>query len=146
MGPEVAKIRKLISQGINTKRLQPVCRICKTKYDSRNYLSDPTNLICRSCYRYVEGILPEDRRVLNQVKLTEAELFKLRKVWEKDKYEDEDRKKHQWFLEEYGGKLPDIEHLTKLVGTQQAQRIYILEKQRRRELHAQQQKAKKQQN
>lgn len=144
MGPEVAKIRKLIKQGINAKRLQPVCRICKTKYNSHNYLSDSINLICRSCYRYAEEILPEDRRDLNQVKLTEFELFKLRKAWEKDKYEDEDRKKHQWFLEEYCGKLPDIEHLTKLVGVQQAQRIYILEKQRRRELHAQrQQDAKK---
>ena len=139
MGPEVAKIRKLIKQGINSKKLQPVCRICKTKYNSHNYMSDPTNLICRSCYRYIEEILPEDRRDLNQVKLTKSELFKLRKAWEKDKYEDENRKKHQWFLEEYCGKLPDIEHLTKLVGVQQAQRIYILEKQRRRELHAQRQ-------
>lgn len=55
---------------------------------------------------------------------------------EKDKYGDDDKKKMEWFLAEYGGKLPSIEHMRKLVGQQQAERICVLDKQRRRERHA----------
>lgn len=136
MGSEVALVRNLIARGVNPKRLQPVCRVCKTKYNSNSFLSDPVNLICKDCYHYVGEILPQDRQDLRKVKLEEPEFHKLRKAWEKDKYGDDDKKKMEWFLAEYGGKLPSIEHMRKLVGQQQAERICVLDKQRRRERHA----------
>lgn len=133
MGPEVAKVRNLIARGVSPKRLEPVCRICKTKYNSNSFLSDPVNLICKDCYHYIGEILPPDRQDLRKVKLEDNEFSKLRIAWEKDKYYDEDNKKLEWFLEEYGGELPDEKHMVALVGVQQAQRIFKLNKQRRRE-------------
>ena len=133
MDPEVAMVRNLIARGVNPKRLEPVCRVCKTKYNSNSYLSDPVNLICKDCYHYIGEILPPDRQDLRKVKLDDLEFSKLKIAWEKDKYYDEDNKKLEWFLAEYGGNLPTAEKMEALVGVQQAQRIFKLNKQRRRE-------------
>lgn len=140
---DLKKIKYLLRRGVRSKRTTPVCRICGTKRQSFKEMSDPVNLICIDCYNtYVKTMLPQGRWALNKITLLETEFKHLRDAYFHDKYYDDDNKKLEWFLAEYGGKLPTQEHMIKLVGQQQAQRIYILDKQRRRGLHAEHHKRK----
>ena len=111
-----------------------MCRICGTKRKSFKELSDPVNLICIDCYNtYVKTMLPQGRWALNRITLLDTEFAHMREAYVHDKYGEDDEKKLQWFLEEYGGKLPAQEHMEALVGTKQAQRIRLIYKDRRRE-------------
>lgn len=133
---DLKKIKYLFKRGVSSKRVTPVCRICGTKHKSFKEMSDPANLVCIDCYKsYVKTMLPQGRWALNKITLLDTEFKHLRDAYIHDKYSEEDEKKYKWFLEEYGGKLPDQEHMNSLVGFQQAERIRLLDKNRRREKH-----------
>lgn len=134
---DLKKIKYLLRRGVSSKRTTPVCRVCGTKRKSFKEMSDPVNLICIDCYNtYVKTMLPKGRWALNRITLLDTEFNHLRDAYIHDKYDEEDKKKLEWFLTEYGGKLPAQEHMDSLVGKQQAQRIRLMYNKRKREEHA----------
>lgn len=134
---DLKKIKYLFKRGVSPKRINPICRICGQKRKSFKEMSDPVNLVCIDCYNaYVKTMLPQGRWALNKIVLLEVEFKHLRDAYIQDKYGEDDKKKYQWFLDEYGGKLPNIEHIREIVGHEQAERIWAIDKARRREAHA----------
>ena len=134
---DLKKIKSLFKRGVSSKRINPICRICGEKRNSFKEMSDPVNLVCIDCYNtYVKAMLPQGRWALNRITLLDTEFKHMCDAYIHDKYGKEDEKKLEWFLDEYGGKLPAVEHMIKLVGQQQAERIRLLYKSRKREEHA----------
>jgi len=134
---DLKKIKYLFKRGVNPNRITPVCRICGEKRKSFQEMSDPVNLVCIDCYKaYVKTMLPQGRWALNKITLLDTEFKHMRDAYIHDKYYEEDKKKLEWFLAEYGSKLPSQEHMDSLVGTQQALRIRLMYKNMRREEHA----------
>ena len=130
---DLKKIKYLFKRGVSPKRISPVCRICGTKRKSFKEMSDPVNLICIDCYNtYVKTMLPQGRWALNRITLLDTEFKHMRDAYIHDKYGEDDKKKLEWFLKEYGGELPTQEHMETLVGKEQALRIRIIFKERQR--------------
>ncbi len=134
---DLKKIKHLFTRGVSPNRITPVCRVCGEKRKSFKEMSDPVNLVCIDCYKtYVKTMLPEGRWALNRIVLLDTEFKHMHDAYIHDRYGEEDKKKLEWFLAEYGGTLPSQEHMDSLVGTQQALRIRLLYKNMRRETHA----------
>lgn len=134
---DMKMIKYLFKRGVSSNRINPVCRICGEKRKSFKEMSDPVNLVCIDCYNnYVKTMLPQGRWALNKITLRDTEFHHMKEAYIHDRYDEEDKKKLDWFLEEYGGKLPDDEHMFALVGTKQAMRIRLMYKNQRRAAHA----------
>ena len=122
---------------IATEPVEYICGICGTKRKSFKEISDPVNLVCIDCYNiYVKTMLPQGRWALNKITLLDTEFKHMKDAYIHDRYDEEDKKKLEWFLAEYGGKLPPQEKMDALVGKEQALRIRLMYKNRKRAEHA----------